>query len=225
MIYPYNTPIILTDDIFSSYGGLTGTSTQLMREAAYAVAEQEMSNYIGTFLLPTTVTGQAQYFGGRGYIATDWGYVSNLSGVRALDYAGNELFAITGSPSAYAMIREDTYGYLLVNDMLRDRGCYYANPLTFEYSYTAGLPTGTANLPSMLMALSRAAQLVLNELYEVKANESTGDVGVTKFTILKEYSEERKPWKNTIFGSSPAAAWVARMADNAVKKARRAFMI
>ena len=52
-IYPYDYPLILTDDIFTGYGGLTGTSLPLQREAAYIIAEQQVSTYLGTFLLPT----------------------------------------------------------------------------------------------------------------------------------------------------------------------------
>jgi len=225
-LYPFTAPIILDDSIFTAYGGLTGTSTPFMRSASYLIAEHQTSDYIGTLLLPTTLTGTSEYFPGRGPIVTDYGYVTELGPVRARDTQGNIVFTITGTNS-YAYVREDTYGYILVaadtvHSCFPHGAAYW--PVKFEYTYVAGLPTGTANQPGMLIAMTKAAQLVLNEMYEVTANESTGDAGVTEFTILRDYSEKRKAWKNTIFGQSPAAAWIARMIDGTVKKARRALM-
>src|SRR3972149_5790771 len=50
-------PSILTDTIFVDYGGHTGTSTAAQRMAAYAIAEGQAAQEIGTFVAPTMVTG------------------------------------------------------------------------------------------------------------------------------------------------------------------------
>ena len=50
-------PNILTDAVFIDYGGHTGSSTSSQRTAAYATAEEMAERAIGTFLVPTVVTG------------------------------------------------------------------------------------------------------------------------------------------------------------------------
>ena len=60
-MYPYTEAQVLTDDLFVAYGGLTGTTTELQREAAYLVAEKWMSTAIGTFVVDTTITGTYYY--------------------------------------------------------------------------------------------------------------------------------------------------------------------
>ncbi len=55
--YPYNAPIILTDALYTSFGGFTGTSTPTQRNYAYLEAEMLVTEHLNAFLLPTTVTG------------------------------------------------------------------------------------------------------------------------------------------------------------------------
>lgn len=222
-IYPYTYPIILDDDKFVSHGGQTGTTTPAMRSAAYLIAEQQMTGYIGTFLLPTVVTGSMNYFSAPvGSIPTDYGYVSKLLWVRVLDPQDKELYVLSGTYS-FGTIADDTFGYLFIENLYHHWNCSN-QPFRFQYAYEAGLPTGTASQPGMLVALTGAAQLVINELLPVSANETTGDAGVTDFTSL-QYSETRKKWKNTAFGSSAKSAWIAKIIDGTIKKARRVFML
>lgn len=228
-IYPYTYPLILNDEIFSEYGGKEGSSTPSRRLAAYQIAEQEMTSYIDTFLLPTKVTETKDYHYGNQFLVTDYGYVSELLWVKVLDHNNVVLKQFSGTWS-WAAIHEDTFGYLYVQDCLcycgwNEYGYDYLNqPYKFEVYYEAGLPTGTANQPAMLLALVEAAQLILNEMETIPANESTGDVGITEFTSL-EYSEKRKMWKNTVFGSSPKSSWIAKLVDGTIKKARRSVML
>lgn len=225
-IYPHSSPIILNDSIFTSYGGQTGTSSASLRNACYLIAEQQTSNYIGTFLLPTTITGSVDYFYNlRGSLSTDYGYVNKLLWMRVLDTHGDAIYGLTGTHS-FASIAEDTFGYIYVEQLYNYWNCsYWGNTeYKFQYAYEAGLPTGVANQPGMLTALTTAAQLVLNELQLIPANETTGDAGITDFSSL-QYSEKRKAWKNTAFGASPKSAWVAHMIDSTIKKARRAVIL
>ena len=222
-LYPYSTAIILDDTIFLDYGGNTGTSSTLMRSAAYMIAEQQMSDYLDTLLLPTKLSGTVNYFPHMGYFATEYGYVTDLESVSGIGGDGVNLFQLNGVNN-YAIIREDTYGYILVDDICRWRGFGITQPMTFNYVYTAGLPTGTATMPGMLLALTKAAQIILNELEPVPANESTGDIGVQEYSSL-QYKEIRKKWHKSAFGDSPATAFIARIVDTVVKKARRSVMI
>jgi hypothetical protein len=214
--YPYSAPIIMNDQIFLQYGGYTGTTLDAQRQAAYLIAEKQVTRYIDTPLLPTVFVDEENYFGGRGYLTTDYGYVSELLWVKVLDHNDVVLKQVSGTWS-WAAIREDTFGYLYVQDCLFHWGYSLLQPYKFQFSYEAGLPTGTASQPDMLLALTMASQISLNEMGVIPANESTGDVGVTEFRSL-EYSEKRKPWKNTVFGSSPKAAKVASLIDGAIKQ-------
>jgi hypothetical protein len=225
MHYPYNYPLILTDAIFLSYGGQTGTSTHNQRQAAYLIAEQQVSTYIGTLLLPTRITGSTDWMYGRSRFATEYGYVSNFIFIEAIDHNGKQVHVVSGA-NQWASIKEDTFGYVDVSDFSNVYGCCptVENPYKFRYVYEAGLPTGTANNPPILMTLVGASQIVLNEMAYPSANESTGDAGVEQYSSL-DYSETRKKWKNTALGSSAKSAFLARMVDSTLTKARRALFL
>lgn len=233
-IYPFKLPIIMTDSIFTQYGGVTGSSTALTRQAAYFIAEQQLSTYLGTLLLPTVITGTYDFFNNpKGFIPTDYGYVSKLLWLRVLDTQEKELYVLSGTNS-FGAIHEDTFGYIYVENVGKICGWGYSSyngvypgttqPFKFQFAYEAGLPTGVGNQPSALILLTAAAQLVLNELEPVPANETTGDAGVEEFISLG-YREYRKKWKNTAFGSSAKAVWIAHMADSTFHKARRSVML
>ena len=113
----------MNDTTFIGYGGSTGTTTPPMRQAAYQIAEQQMTNYIGTFLLPTVVTGTWDYQFGNGYLPTDWGYVSNLQNFRVLDKDGGVVRTLSGTYN-FAAIHDDTFGYIYIQDLLwSDNDC------------------------------------------------------------------------------------------------------
>jgi len=82
-IYPYSSPIILTDDIFQKYNGNINASTPELRQIAFTVAEEKVSEDISTFLLPTTVTGTFSFEHTRPII-TDYAYVNQVNVVRFL---------------------------------------------------------------------------------------------------------------------------------------------
>lgn len=224
MTYPYTVPLILTDEIFTMYGGLTGTSTPSQRLAAYQIAEQQMTEYLKTFLLPTIVTGSLNYDPYSVYASTEFGYVQKIHNLRVLNPLGEELWNISGTTS-YSYIYNDTFGYVRYRDLLAKCGMNVNDaPVYLELTYEAGLPTGVASQPPMLMALSMAAQISLNELVFPFSNEGSADVGITEFESL-EYKEKRKPWKNTAFGASVKAAKVAQLVDSTMKKARKSLVI
>ena len=114
-IYPHKIPLILNDVIFSQYGGKgTGSFSNEVLQSAYLMAEIQTTNYIGTFLLPTIVTGTFVTPQTRVQrIATDYGYVSQILKVtvdtQKITYSGGcELEHLNGG----AFIYEDTFGYI-----------------------------------------------------------------------------------------------------------------
>jgi len=231
VIYPYNSPIILTDETFVLYGGITGTTTPEQRQLMYQVAEKKVSAYLGTLLLPTTVTGTYQYPNSMPpefFIGTDYGYVSSVDFVQVRNIFTGELYNIQSNESItrFFRVHDDTYGYIFIRDYLTHcNGDWYnlfSRPYDVKVVYTAGLPSGAAQQPDILMALSIIAQLNLNELGFPSANEGVGDIGITEFSTL-EYREKRKPFRNTVLGRSARADKARELLDGAVKKARKAI--
>lgn len=222
-IYPYSSPIILTDNLFVMYGGQTGTTSAAQRGAAYLVAEKQASKYIGTFLLPTIITGTFPFQGLR-RVSTDYGYVSRI--LSAVVLSQDNMFSCAlHETNSCVFVWDDTFGYMDFGEIQGICGC--AGPLSqyqYRLAYEAGLPTGVASQGDVVLALAIAASITLNEMVFPSANESAGDIGVTDFKSM-DYSESRKELKRTAFGNSARANKAAQLLDAAVVKARRALVI
>lgn len=230
-VYPFSAPIIMTKDIFVQYGGKTGTFSDAQLNASFQIAEQQTVHYIGTFLLPTIVTGvYTSVPTSIQRIATDYGYVSQILRVmvksqKVTASGGCELIDNNGC----AFIYRDTYGYLDVHQLQSQCGCGQSNdPYLYEITYEAGLPTGTANLPSMLAAMTIVATITLNELFPgvVGQNEAVGDAGIQEWESF-QYHERRTAHslRRTSFGGSAMSTKAAQLIDSCVKKSRKSLRI
>ncbi len=203
MEYPYNSSVVLTDSIFVKFGGQIGTSTSQQREMAYLLAEDQMTEHLSTFLIPTIITGSIALLG-NGLFSTEYGHVRqvfsvSVESVRQLSPLQTEIH--TGS----ALIRNAEHGYLEVFV-----GCSNFWMSKSYAAYESGFSTGTSNQPLMLSALTLAAQINLNEMDVSLANEGVADVGIQRFSN-QSYSEERKFLGNTVFGNSATAQRIARL--------------
>lgn len=236
LVFPYSSPIVLTDDLFVQYGGQTGTTTPAQRNAAYLISETQASQHFGTFLLPITVTGVFDYRPGQSMISTDYGMVHRIIRADVVDKDNNILYLITGSGYRYMYVNKDGYGYLQASDYFY-YACGYPFPYSYPYvdaptapvkfrvTYEAGLPTGTANHPSIMLALTMAAQINLNEMKFPSENEGVGDIGIQSFSSL-DYSERRKDLKNTTFGNSARANKIVQLLDSSgVRRYQKALML
>lgn len=205
-LYPYSKSIILTDDIFSSYGGHTGISTSNQRAAAYLIAEKRMTSHIGTFLLPTDVTGTYAY---TGFIQTEHSYVNNVYSVKLVGADCNCDITYT---DACAITYDGTYGCIFVKSIANNYcSCSgYGNSFNVDVSYNAGLTSGSSFQPDMLLALTIVADINLNEILDTFANESVGDIGVQKFSN-QDYTEERVTLGRTALGTSARAQKAAQL--------------
>lgn len=218
-VYPYTSPIILNDQIFVANGGQTGTFSAAQRQSAYLIAEQQMTSHVGTFLLPTIVTGTYPY---QHRVVTDYGYVHQI-------YSANFLGLETctscdlQSRAGCAIIREDTFGYVDVFNTLNACGCTFFLPYQIQISYQAGLPSGTANQPAFLLGLTMAAQISLNEMAYPSQNEGTGDIGIEEFASLG-YREKRVKMVRNAFGSSAKANKIGQLINSTVRRARPTVM-
>jgi len=221
LIYPYSTPLILTEDIYVEYGGQTGTSTATQRQNAFLIAEQRASKYIGTFLLPTIVTGTYPY-NSSNFIVTDYGYVSQILSANVLSLQGSTTCELK-SDSGCAYIFEDTFGYLNYSCVQSLCNCaVYQSPYQFQIAYEAGLPTGTANQAGILQALTIVANIGLGQV--AGGCGSDGDVGITEWSSM-DYKEKRKDWPVTSLGASAKAGYAADLIKATIRLVRPAITL
>lgn len=209
--YPFATAQLLTDTHFLAYGGETGTSTPAQRNAAYFIAERQMTEHIGTLLLPTVVTGSWYMPSHNHPLVTDYGYVTRIDSVFVNTVSSFDTCELVAN-DACALIRNDRYGYLDVGYVLSACACgLYGVPYSVRVTYQAGLPTGTSLRPDMLLALTMAAQINLNEIdNHTLHNEGAFDIGVQRFSS-QGYMEERTRLGHNAFGSSAAAQKIANL--------------
>jgi hypothetical protein len=201
--YLYFQAQILTDSVFLQYGGMTGTSTQAQRNAAYLLSEEQMTEHLSAFLVPTIITGSVSWRGSL--FEAEFGYIqrillASVTAVRQLSPLETQIY--TGS----ALIRNSDYGYVDIVVSNNAYGIIYSATLVYE----SGLATGTVTSPTFLAALTMAAQINLNEWDVSLSNEGTADVGIQAYSN-QSYSEQRKYLGRTVFGDSPMAQRVARM--------------
>jgi len=211
--YPYSSPIILTDTIFTAYtdGLLTGSS---LKQTAYWLAEEAVSRDLNTFLLPTTVTGTYQY---APYIMLDHAYINQIFVVRFMDDLNQVYWTASGSYNHYTRLYSDTYGVVDL-DYVRTTcsSCGGAYPYQVQIAYQAGLPSGTSYRPNVLLALTQAATLFINEL-QGYGNEGVGNVGIIRFSN-QEYSETRMGMINTVYGNSPKSQFIHKQLSGLRKR-------
>lgn len=211
MQYVYNTPQILTDNIFFLYGGMSGTSSAAQREISYVMAEEQMVEYLQSYLTPTMVTGTFLWRG-RNPLELDYGWVISVNrvSINSIDWANG--CTVDTATGCYA-IRNAQYGYVDVSYLVSCGGCgglVGFPPYNIQVAYQSGLATGTYTSARMLQALTLAAQINLNEIDPSLSNESIGDVGI-EFFINQRYHEKRVKGIITVFGNSAMAQRIARL--------------
>lgn len=208
MEYPYYTPIILTDSIFTDYGGDTTKGTSTQRKIAYRIAEMQATEDLSTFLLPTIYTGMYPF---NTRIILDHAFVNSISVIRFIDTKEDIYYTITGTANVYASIQNADRGVLDIHYWLGSCNCHSSiNPYPYQVQvvYNAGLPSGTTYQADTLLALETYADIILNEIVGY-GNEAPGDVRVDSFNN-QQYSE-RRLLKNTSFGGSPRANFASRL--------------
>lgn len=210
--YPHNSVLILNDQTFLLFGGMTGTSTQAQRDMAYRMAEEWVTEGLNAFLVPTIVTGTYFWRGGNPVIL-DYGYITSVNQVTisGVDYQNS--CAIETVTGCHSVRGDGRYGVIDIAKAVNCGGCTSIvglPPYNIQVVYESGLSTGTVTQPSILQALVLAAQITLNEMDFSLSNEGTADIGVQSFTNQK-YSEVRAKLANTVFGNSATAQRIARL--------------
>ena len=236
-LYPFSSAIILNNTTFSQYGGQgTGTFPSAVLQSSYLLAEMQASTYIGSFLLPTTVTGPYPFMH-QTRIATDWGYVQQLLNVSVLTRQNFSDCSLTSNDGC-GYIYSDTFGYVDFRKLTSTCGWAWwwgspyspyildYQPYQIQLSYIAGLPTGIATQPGILEALTILTQVDLNEKFPglVGVNESVGAVGIQNYASI-DYRESRADHAliKTALGDDARSQRAKKLIDMSVKKARRAL--
>lgn len=201
--YPYSTAIILTDAIFTLYGGHTGSSVSAQRQAAYLIAEMAASDDISSFLLPTIVTGTSIYSHSSKYIL-EHGYINQLIETRFIDKSEVTYLIVDGVDNHYVGLVDDERGEAVAFDW-----GYNPDLFKLQFVYNAGLPSGTSYHPDVLLGLTTYADIVLNEIIGY-GNEAPGDIGVKDYKN-QQYTESRVALLRTTFGTSARAQFVHKL--------------
>lgn len=229
----------MNDAVFSLYGGLgTGSFSSQILQSSYLLAEMQVSEYLGTFLLPTTVTGTYPFMH-QTRIATEWGYVSQLLNVSILTRQSCNDCSLTANDGC-GYVYQDTFGYVDFKRLSSICGWSwwgfpYApyvmsyEPYQIQLAYTAGLPTGTATQPGILRALTIVAQINLDDTFPgvVGVNESVGAIGIQDFKAggISGYSETRAKdaLVKTALGDDAKSQRAKKLLDMSVRRARKAL--
>jgi len=224
MEYPYSTPTVLTDAIYVAYGGHTGTTTQAQRNAAYLISEMAATADIGSFLLPTVVTGTyAPNL--RHECVMDYGYINSVNLVRFFDEQESNYWSQAGTANYYVSIRGDgVRGILDIDYLVAHCNCCTRGimPYKVQVVYNAGLQSGTAYQPDVLLALTTYADIIVNEIIGY-GNEAPGDIGVREFSN-QDYREARVMMLRTQFGTSARGQFASKLL-NRLRKYRFVGMI
>lgn len=206
-------PGVLTESIFSTYGGYTGTATAAQLNGAFCIGEQRAQTELGTFLVPTSVTGTfLSAMALIGPFALDCTRIHSVD--EAILFCENHYSETLRECTSYARIKEPTAGVV----ELRVSPGYCGScgicgvPLMFRINYTAGLPAGvSAGTPAILNAVTIAADLALQQMVDPSASEGgPGDPGVQQWGSFS-YRETRTPLRRTGIGSSARANYAAEL--------------
>jgi hypothetical protein len=211
MIYPYNSAIILTDKLFSDYGGDSTLATNFQRSAAYFIAEMQVSEELETYLLPTIVTGTYLYNPKEEFLTLENTYVTRIIKTSFLDTKEHIYWSQTGTDNIYISLRDGERGLVDIHYLVSRCNCtsIYAYPYQVQEIYQCGLTSGTTYRPDIMTALTTYADIILNELVGY-GNESSGDIGVQAFNN-QGYSESRIGLIRTAFGSSARAQFIKKL--------------
>lgn len=234
MIPIVTTPQILTESIYVAYGGATGTATSAQLQAAFAMAESQAQQYIGTFLTPTTVTGTYSWPPLGQPLELPYTHVSSVQSVIGIHDAGCNCADDSIELSGCAWILDGDGGIISVEECGNTikascSGCrcwgYRQSAFQARVVFVAGLPTSAASDPRLLQGLTIAAQMALNQMIDpMNAEGGAGNPGIQSFRSLT-YSETRaeSSYKHTAFGASALANYVADMLE--VFRYNRAFKV
>jgi len=215
-------PVILSDSMFFDYVPTchnSGTSAQ--RRAAYIIAEQQMMDELGTFLVPTIITGSMMWPDFPKPLLVPYDRIQSIPRVVVTAFKGDTLD--TYENAGQGIVRD---GRGVIDALITGYPCYHGSMGGFMYqaivTIQAGLPTGVSAVDTGLhMGLALAAEVILNEIVDPGSNEGgPGDPGVKQWGSLG-YSETRQDLRRTAFGQTAKGNFIRRLVEH-LKRVRSA---
>jgi hypothetical protein len=213
---------VLTDDIFSAYGGNLDSSTVIQRNIAYQIAEQFAIEEVGTFLVPTTISGTFAW-PIHDRLNLPHTHVRSVSSLTAIHETSCNCATDQVELSGCAWVMDYQAGIVSLRECNSVQagqpsiacGCAYVaqgDPLLYQIVYEAGIEAGrVAANASVLMGLATAADLALEQIIDPEGAEGgAGDPSLSNFSDTG-YSATRQFLIMTAFGGSPRANLAARM--------------
>jgi hypothetical protein len=213
---------VLNDTIYSDFGGELDSTTAAQRNNAYQIAEQFAIEEIGTFLVPTTISGTFAWPQHDLRFNLPNTHVRSVSSLTAIHEAGCDCADDQVELSGCAWIVDHRAGIVDLRQCGNNAGqpsiacgCTYrahGEPLLYQIVYEAGIEAGrVAANASALQGLTIAAELALEQIVDPHAAEGgPGDPSLTNFSDTG-YSATRQFLVMTAFGGSPRANYAARM--------------
>lgn len=206
ILYPYLTAFILTDELFSRFGGDPNASPYDLRQSAYQIAESAVYYDLETPLRLTTFTGTFAY---SPSMILDHAYVQSIQFVHYIDAKGTIYRTVTGTSNYEVNLDDADMGLVSITPYC-SYPCFSNSvgylPDKVQVIYTAGLASGTSYDGRILSALTQYAMIQINEMVGY-GNESPGDIGVKDYSN-QEYSETRVPLLRTAYGNSTKANFI-----------------
>ena len=217
-LYPYSSAIVMNDADYVLYGGNVSDTTLAQRQAVYWIAERELSEDLETFLLPTIVTGTYLFRWTDQFLVLDHTYINRIIQTSFIDTQEKTYWSQAGTDNIYLSLRDDERGLVDIHWVLGNCNCttYSQYPYKVQEVYEAGLPTGVANRPDIMLALTTYSEILMNEIVGY-GNEAPGDIGVQQFSN-QQYSEIRVKLVNTAFGASARAQFVKKLVEKYRRK-------
>jgi hypothetical protein len=213
---------ILDDSIYASFGGDLDSTTAAQRNNAYQIAEQFAIEEIGTFLVPTTISGTFAWPQHDLRFNLPHTHVRTVTSLTAIHEAGCDCAADQVELSGCAWIIDHRAGIVDLRQCGENAGqpsiacgCTYrarGEPLLYQIVYEAGIEAGrVAANASAKQGLTVAAELALEQMIDpAAALAGPGDPSITSFSDTG-YSQSYQFLTMTAFGGSPRANYAARM--------------
>ncbi len=220
MINIVATPAILTNIIFEAYGGNLCTSNPTQQNAAYAIAESQAAQQIGTFVSPTTVTGTYSWPLMGQPLQLPYTHLSSVTSVTAVHDAGCDCAADAIELTGCAWILDAGGGTVSLRECgeTLSSGCncrvgHGGGALQARIVFVSGLPAGAASDPRLLIGLVTIADMAMQQIVNpASAEGGAGNPGVKSFSSVS-YSQTNSDGSNkmTMFGESTRANFAAQM--------------
>jgi len=203
--------------MFVNCGFFTGSASHFQIQTAFVIAESQIAQAIGTYIVPTTFTGT------YGFLGFDIPYespVGKLISVDSIVLHKRYWNGLDQYVSGTSYVRDYDNGYYFIvpspNDNSSCIGCLAPVIGFYQYSasITAGYPLGAvSNSPVVQLAACMAADIALKMMYDEGIGVQYENMVRTLQAGRLIQSFETKSFMNTVFGPSSRANYISKLLE------------